>query len=80
MKICAQCEHYQYLSDDLYKYDGDRNLCYAKASVDVVSGTVIPNYARLMREQGADKCGPEGRLFEPKVSILDRIKTALTRS
>ena len=76
--ICKNCKHYECLSSS--EYYGRTHLCYARQNMNIVTGEVAPDYAKLMREHGANKCGPEGKLFEPKLSILDRVKAALTRS
>lgn len=67
MKFCSDCKH----CDTINFYGLS---CKESARVDMVSGSTIYQSARVRRNYSEDSCGPEGKLWEKRLSVWDRLK------
>lgn len=67
MKFCNSCKHC-----DMTNFYG--LSCKESARVDVVRGGNIYQSAAARRHSLWDSCGPEGKLWEKKSSVWDRLK------
>lgn len=63
MKICRNC-----------KFESHGTCYHPCLGIDVVSGSQKSDYC-IMRRSGLDqRCGPEGKQFEPRETIHSAIK------
>ena len=67
MKFCSDCKHC-----DTVNFYGVN--CKETATIDLVRGLARYQSATARRHNRQDACGPEGKLWEKKLSILDRLK------
>lgn len=67
MKLCKDCKH-----ADVINFYGVS--CKETATRDLVSGSAFYQSSRARRYNWNDSCGPEGKLWEKKLSIWNRLK------
>jgi hypothetical protein len=63
MKLCKDCIHYVH-----YKYDPKYSTCNKEEfeEINIVTGEKTKAFCGIMRDYCPDKCGKEGKCWEPK--------------
>jgi hypothetical protein len=78
MKLCKDCKHCKPYNTGNKSY-GTNSMCYhpCVAISEIVTGDVFGEDCRHLRYAG--RCTPEGVLFEPKPTLLQKIKNLFVK-
>lgn len=68
MKLCKECKHSNWMFNDFW-------CRHPSAGVDPVSGGPYETRCFAQRGAYAGKCGPEAKLWEPKPTLIQKLKS-----
>lgn len=71
MKLCKDCKH-STLGEKRFLDARREMVCAHPADTSPVTGALVRMSCYWRRERDVDKCGPEGRLFEPRESAEEK--------